>query len=604
MKIYTKILLITLPLVLSALLAGAGVTYYLSSQALGDLAETWLETRLSEVVSTIEGNEQFLRRYEITDIATGVRKAQYDAANDIKEIKIGEQGHIFIVKSSGEIVVHQDEKLLGSDVSHEFWFEEMLKQGKGRLDYSWGGPRSLAVFEYFSPWDWYVVVSDPLDEVYGAINNTRSSLAFLALFGSVVMSWLVVFLARRMIAPLKLLVNGANKVGRGELHTRIPVRSGDELGHLSRAFNTMAEKLQQSHGALKRSEQHFRSLIENESGIITVLGEDRTIRYISPSLERVLGFRGDELVGTDFSQKVHPDDLGLFDEYFRRVVSCTGESQTAEFRLRHTSGEWRVFETFTQNLLNDEVVSGLVLNSRDITVRKTFEEALTKSEKQLHQLMSRLLEAQEGERKRISSELHDVVGQNLLFLKFKVAQLEKSLDPEQSALFTECEEVYSYVDQIIENVRRLCWDLMPSDLEDLGLIAAITGLVNDCIRHYALKIDVEFEEFNVVLNQEAQILVYRLFQESLTNIAKHAGAKSVKIRGYREANCLCFVIEDDGSGFDMETVQLRSGSSKGMGLSTMQERARILKAELSIESQAGEGTRICIKVPIRQGART
>ena len=363
----------------------------------------------------------------------------------------------------------------------------------------------------------------------------------------------------------------------------------------------MAEKLQESHGALKRSEQHFRSLIENESGIITVLGGDRTIRYISPSLERVLGYRVDDLIGRDFSGTVHPEDKPLFDEYFRDVLATTGETPTVEFRLQHTGGNWRVFETFTQNLLEDEVVSGVVLNSRDITVRKDFEEALKKSEKQLHLLMSQVLEAQEGERKRISSELHDVVGQNLLFLKFKVAHLEKLLDPEQKSLQADCEEMYEYVDEIIENVRRLCWDLMPSDLEDLGLIAAISGLVEDCVRHYSLNIEVDFEGVNVVLNHEAQVLVYRLLQESLTNIAKHAGARAVQIKGFREKDNLCFVIQDDGGGFDLEKMLSRPGNKKGMGLSTMRERARMLNATLEIRTGVGEGTRICITIPITKG---
>jgi PAS domain S-box-containing protein len=600
MKIYTKMLLITLPLVLSALLVGAGITYYLSSQALGNLAETWLETRLSEAVRAIAQNEEFLRRYEITDIETGVKKAKLDAAKDIKGIKIGERGHIFVVNDSGEIVVHNDKKMIGNDVSGEAWFLEITKQRQGSLDYTWDGLRNLAVFNFFSPWDWYVIVSDPFDEVYGAITKTRSSLFWVALCGSLVMSCLVIFLTRRMIAPLRLLVQGALKVGQGELHTRIPVRSGDEIGHLSRVFNEMAQKLQENLGALKRREQHFRSLIENESGVITVLSADRTIRYISPSLERVLGYKSDSMLGSDFGQKMHPKDQPYFDSYFKWLLAVSGGSQTAEFRLQHANGDWRVFEVFSQNLLDDEVVSGVVLNSRDITVRKTFEEALKKSEKQLHQLMSQLLEAQESERKRISSELHDAVGQNLLFLKFKVAQIEKDLDPEQLDLMTNCDEISGYVDQIIENVRRLCWDLMPSDLEDLGLIAAVSSLVADCKRHYGINIETNFGDMNATLSQESQILVYRLFQEALNNIAKHAAAKVVQITGFRERGNLCFVIQDDGRGFDTGKILSRPGSKSGMGLSTMRERARILDAKLEISSKAGSGTKISFTVPINE----
>ena len=213
--------------------------------------------------------------------------------------------------------------------------------------------------------------------------------------------------------------------------------------------------------------------------------------------------------------------------------------------------------------------------------------------------MSQLLQGQEGERKRLSSELHDVVGQNLLFLKFKISLLEKGLTAEQTEQTEVCEETFKYIDQIIENVRRLCWDLVPSDLEDLGLSAAITSLLEDFARHYEIAIDVKFDKIDDSLTQEMQILVYRLFQEALTNIGKHAEASQVLIEGTKDSSGIHFLIEDNGLGFDSAAELILDKKGRGMGLSTMQERARILDASFEINSARHQGTNIRFSIPLK-----
>lgn len=603
MKIYGKFLLISLPLVLLALIAGAGSTYYLSSQALGKLAGNWLETRLEEAIRIISENENFLQRYEISDIVSGVKKAKLDAVEDLHRIKVGEQGFIFVVSGDGLIISYPRRELLGNDVADEAWFADIARQGSGQLKYAWNSQRSLAVFTYFEPWDWYVVVSNPLSEVYGAITKTRTSVLLLAVCGSIVLCFMMALLARRIVSPLQRMVEGAHQVGLGKLKTRINVVSNDELGELSVAFNDMTEKLQQSHGELKRSEQHFRALIENESGIIVVVDKAGIVRYVSPSLRRVLNYQVGELLERNLAEIVHDEDLNSFEIFFKQVLDVPRQEKTEEFRFQHADGDWRVFEVFSQNLLADETVRGIVFNARDITVRKRFENALRESEKQLHILMSQLLQAQEVERKRLSAELHDVVGQNLLFLKFKITQLEGCLGDEAMKNADLCSETLLYIDQMIENIRRLCWDLLPSDLEDLGLTAAIESLVEDCARHCDMEISTELDRMDDLFMQEAQVIIYRLIQESLTNIVKHAKATTARVRGLLGDDILCFSIEDDGIGFDVEDVLVSDGNKRGIGLSAMRERARIVNADLQFNSHLGKGTQIVFSIPLAIGEK-
>ncbi len=391
MRIYTKILLVTLPLVLLALLAGAGITYYLSRNALTTLAENWLETRLSEAVQVVAEQEEFLRKYGLENIAASLKQAQADAGATILSIEIGQQGHIFIVNAQGLIVTHPNERLVGSNVSQENWFLEMNNQ-RGQLTYSWQGVSHLAVYQYFQPWQWYIIVTDPQSEVYGAVDQAGVYVMILGLFGSVIMALILMALTQRLTAPLRLLAAGAEQIGQGKLDTRIPVHTRDELGDLSNLFNKMAEQLQETLTALRHSEEHFRSLIENASDVIMILDNNGMIRYASPPAERVLEYRPDDLVGKNTFDLVHPDDRTSVNNAFANITQNPGSAQPLEFRFQHKNGSWRILAAIAHNLLDDPVVAGVVVNYRDITKRKQAEEALGKSQELLELFFSQSID--------------------------------------------------------------------------------------------------------------------------------------------------------------------------------------------------------------------
>src|SRR5437868_4885114 len=129
--------------------------------------------------------------------------------------------------------------------------------------------------------------------------------------------------------------------------------------------------------ALKQSEEHLRSLIENATDIITVLNRDGTRQYVSPSVERSLGYKPQELIGKDAFELVHPDDAPALRELFAARIRQPGFMVTQEFRIRHKDGTWRIHEATAHNLLDDPAVRGIVVNSRDITDRKRLEQRLT-----------------------------------------------------------------------------------------------------------------------------------------------------------------------------------------------------------------------------------
>jgi signal transduction histidine kinase len=225
---------------------------------------------------------------------------------------------------------------------------------------------------------------------------------------------------------------------------------------------------------------------------------------------------------------------------------------------------------------------------------------LRKSEERLHRLSSDLFAVQENERRRISLELHDELGQSMAALKLQVGAIARRLghaEPEE--LKTDCDEMRNNINEIIENVRRLARDLSPVVLDDLGLQAAIEYLVNNFAKIYTIEVKYQHTDINHLFNEESQRIIYRILQEALTNIAKHAQAKSVSLNIEEKEHAVQFTIRDNGRGFNVQKTLDQKGAARGMGLQAMLERVRILGGWINIVSRPGIDTTVTFTVPTR-----
>ena len=185
------------------------------------------------------------------------------------------------------------------------------------------------------------------------------------------------------------------------------------------------------------------------------------------------------------------------------------------------------------NAFDDEEISLLLGLANDLAYgimalrgraeQRQAEAALKESEQELRRLASQLLSIQEKERRRVARELHDELGQALTVLKINLVAIEDQLAPDQQHLKASCEHMLSYIDTVIENVRRLSWDLSPSSLEDLGLSAALGYLVDETCRNHHKESAVVMDEIDNLFTPEIQINIYRIFQESLTNVVNVPG---------------------------------------------------------------------------------
>ncbi len=246
-------------------------------------------------------------------------------------------------------------------------------------------------------------------------------------------------------------------------------------------------------------------------------------------------------------------------------------------------------------LANDLAYGVMALRGR--AEQRRVEKALKESEQELRQLTSQLLSIQEQERRRVARELHDELGQALTVLKINLVAIEDKLASDQQHLKANCEQMLTYIDTVIENVRRLSWDLSPSSLEDLGLSAALGYLVDETCHTHNMQSAVVMDEIDHLFSPEIQINIYRMFQESLTNVVKHARASLISVNVTREYGEVSFMIRDDGRGFNVKQVMSGKAAKRSLGLTAMNERALMAQGSLQVSSRKGQGTTIAFSIP-------
>ncbi len=233
----------------------------------------------------------------------------------------------------------------------------------------------------------------------------------------------------------------------------------------------------------------------------------------------------------------------------------------------------------------------------EVTHRLQTEESLEESEGRLRHLTSQLLTAQEAERRRLALELHDDLGQSMTVLKLELRTIQRKLPPESLETRESLEHSLNFINEVIEKIRGLSRNLRPAILEDLGLTRALNRLCEEFSRQ-DIQVSMDLDDIQGLFSPEAQLIIYRIFQESFSNITKYAQASRVFLRIKRQDGAVTFQMEDDGRGFDHQKAINEDIIDRGLGLTAMDERARMLGGSLNIWSRTGQGTRITLVVPI------
>jgi len=217
--------------------------------------------------------------------------------------------------------------------------------------------------------------------------------------------------------------------------------------------------------------------------------------------------------------------------------------------------------------------------------------------KRLEALSSRIAHAQVEERERISRELHDSLGQALTAIKLDLGAASRTLTPDAGAAKEHLSKAQRLADESLDELRRLAFDLRPPALDHLGLMAAVESYARSFKERTGVQVEVEADAFELRLPFEVETNLYRICQEALTNISRHADARHVLVRLEQSSDGVTLTVKDDGKGFDTSTVVAADGSLRGIGLLSMERRAEELTGRFEIESRPGEGTTVRVVVP-------
>ena len=350
--------------------------------------------------------------------------------------------------------------------------------------------------------------------------------------------------------------------------------------------------------ALRESEERYRELFENAKDGIYV--HDLNGKYISVNRagEKLTGYSRAEILGKSFTNFVPPEEVEKIREQLCRKLIDEGET-TYEAEVI-TKDKRRVAVEVSSHMIYENGAAVAVQGTvRDITERRAAEEKVRASSEQLRALSARLQSAREEEGTRIAREIHDELGSALTGLKWDLEEIDKLLStpfgPASIAATREkLQTPIKLADLAIMAVRRIASELRPSVLDDLGLVAAIewqaqqfqarTGIVSVC--------DCSLEK--VELTEEQSTAVFRIFQEALTNILRHAQATRVDIKIKKDDNYFVLSISDNGKGI---TEQEKS-EQQSLGILGMTERAHLIGAEIDIEGVEGKGTVVTVRIPI------
>ena len=315
--------------------------------------------------------------------------------------------------------------------------------------------------------------------------------------------------------------------------------------------------------------------------------------------KEMLGYADDEVEShvRAWERLLHPDDVDRA-EQLNEAVKGGATTYEGEFRLRHKDGHYVhvLSRGYPVRRETGGPVVRIVGTHFDLTARKRAEAERARSE-----LLTRLVFAQEDERRRIGREMHDQFGEQLTALAHRIRMLKDACG-DRIEWRAHVESIEAIAQQLDRDVDQLVWELRPTALDDLGLRAALEHYVQNWSSRVGIPATLHTSGLlDYRLAPEAETALYRIAQEALTNVAKHAKATSVGVILDRNTDHVMLIIEDDGIGFDATGAEQ---AGQGFGLVGMQERAGLVGATLEIESSAGKGTTVFVRMEVGRGAAT
>jgi PAS domain S-box-containing protein len=414
-----------------------------------------------------------------------------------------------------------------------------------------------------------------------------------------------------VIRPLRTLVGVSARLAAGDLSTRSGLRHGnDELGQLSRNLDQMAEALQERERQrqlaeeMLRTRDHVMRQLPLFPAAVCVCDEFGAVQLYNRAAVDLWGYEPpDPHAGQSFCGSYllfHPDGRPMprSESPMAEVLRTGVQLQNRELVVGRPDGTRVPVLASVVPLLDGEgSLIGAVSCLQDISERKRAEERLQESHDKLQLLSRRLVESQETERRHIARELHDEVGQTLTVAEMNLQAVMNS--PSASRLREHLNLSLQAVGRVLGQVRDLSLSLRPSMLDDLGLEPALRWYTRQQAGLIGMQVAFEADPLDDRLDAIIETACFRVAQEALTNVARHALARSVNVSLRREDSRLHLVVRDDGVGFDVGALRQRAVLGASLGLLSMEERATLVEGCLELKSAPGQGTEVHAWFPLK-----
>ena len=337
---------------------------------------------------------------------------------------------------------------------------------------------------------------------------------------------------------------------------------------------------------LKKARDEYAVILDGARGILwrAKLPGFQTI-FTSKHVETILGYSVQAWTTQPdlWINRIHPEDR---DWVLAFTTRATEEGRSHDFEHRMISADGQT--VWLRNIVNVIVENGrpaeVVGISVDITERKRAEEALSG-------IARKLVEVQEQERARIGRELHDDVNQRLAMLAVELEQLQDN----PSEVRSRVQELRQQTKELSKDVQALSHDLHSSKLEYLGAIGGMRSWCNEFGERQGIQIEVKTPEAKISLPREVGLCLFRVLQEALHNATKHSGVRQIEVQLWEDSGEIHLLVSDLGRGFDLETAM----QGRGLGLTSMEERVRLVNGVIEIQSKRMGGTRVHVRVPLR-----
>lgn len=340
--------------------------------------------------------------------------------------------------------------------------------------------------------------------------------------------------------------------------------------------------------AVRLSEEKYRTLVEQAADAIALYDAAGKILETNTSSSRLLGYTRKELTGMRLDQILLPEDI--VENPVQYDLLSAGVSTVKIRRMRRKDGSVVVTEVRSQRLPDGRFLSVI----RDMTERIKAEEELKASFTAVRKLTAYLQNIREEERANIAREIHDELGQQLTVLKMDIAWLNKRFKGVDTKVDDRLKDLLQMLDETVQSVRRISSQLRPSLLDDLGLTAAMEWQLGEFEKRAGVHTVFHAPKQDPSLEETAKTALFRIFQESLTNVARHAEASLVSVSLIEKKGQVTMTVSDDGKGFD----QSKLGEKRTLGILGMKERTEMIGGRYEISSQPGGGTTVMVSVPL------